>query len=114
MIWTAILVSIVAGASKNTRDKLTNDNQLPGLCIGGRPRVLSAPGAAQPGGLGTACSLACFTACGFCLVLFIFLPKTLYELVRTGNVGGLTDLLKNLRGENNDRNISEEENFIIR
>ena len=46
------MVSLVASASKNTRDKLTNDNQLPGLCIGRRPRVLSTPGAAQPGGLG--------------------------------------------------------------
>ena len=51
---------------------------------------------------------------GFCLVLFIFLPMTPYELVRTGNVGGLTELLKNLRGEDNDKSISEEENFIIR
>ena len=46
------MVSIVASASKNTTDKFTNDNQLPGLCTGGRPRVLSTPGAAQPGGLG--------------------------------------------------------------
>ena len=51
---------------------------------------------------------------GFCLVLFICLPMTPYELVRTGNVGGLKDLLKNLRGEDNDKSISEEENFIIR
>merc|ERR1712223_1225021 len=50
---------------------------------------------------------------GFCFVLFICLPVTPYELVRTGNVGGLKDLLKNLRGESNDRSISEEENFII-
>ena len=53
LIWTAIVVSIVASTSKSTRDKLTNDNQLPSLCIGGRPRVLFAPGAAQPGGLGS-------------------------------------------------------------
>ena len=53
MIWAAFVVSLVASASKNTRDKLTNDNQLPGLCIGRRPRVFSTPGAAQPGGLGS-------------------------------------------------------------
>ena len=51
--------------------------------------------------------------CGFCLVLFIFLPLTPYELVRTGNVGGLTDLLKTLRGIDGEM-IAEEASFIIR
>ena len=53
LIWTAIVVSIVASTSKSARDRLTNDNQFSGLCIGGRPRVLFAPGATQPGGLGS-------------------------------------------------------------
>ena len=51
--------------------------------------------------------------CGFCLVLFIFLPMTPYEIVRTGNVEGLTDLLKTLRGEDCE-GIVEEATFIIR
>ena len=51
--------------------------------------------------------------CGFSLVLFIFLPLTPYELVRTGNVGDLTDLLKTLRGEEGEI-IAEEASFIIR
>ena len=51
--------------------------------------------------------------CGFSIVLFIFLPLTPYELVRTGNVGDLTDLLKTLRGEEGEI-IAEEASFIIR
>ena len=51
--------------------------------------------------------------CGFCIVLFIFLPMTPYELVRTGNVGGLTDLLKTLRGEDCE-SLGEEATFITR
>ena len=51
--------------------------------------------------------------CGFCIVLFIFLPMTPYELVRTGNAGGLTDLLKTLRCIDGEM-IAEEASFIIR
>ena len=41
------------------------------------------------------------------------LRMTPYELVRTGNVGDLTDLLKTLRGEEGEI-IAEEASFIIR